>query len=183
MTGRHWITSIAAAALIGLTAATARACGPEIEIRFMEASGGDIFIISNVSQEPWALASLSIHLRGSMGHLIFDTEDGGPGYSMPQQFGAVDNEVGLVAEPVVGDGDEEVRLQFRDFGPGKSFMFVIDVDDRLELSDFGQAVISGTEIQGAGGNAVLTQGGDTKSNAEGRFETDGRARLRGGLCV
>ena len=171
------------AILIGLTVKPAWACGQEIEIRFMEASGGDIFIISNISQEPWSLESLTIHLAGSIGYLLFDTVDGGPGYSMPQPFGAVDNEVGLVAEPDVGDGDEEVHLQFRDFGPGKSFMFVIDVDDRLELSDFGQAVISGPEIQGAAGSATLTRGGDIKSQIRGQFEIDGRALLKGGVCV
>ena len=180
---RLGIAGVLAATLFGLTINPARACGPKIEIRFMEASGGDIFIISNTSQEPWALESLTIHLTGSHGRLVFDTVDGGPGYFMPQPFGALDNEVGLIAEPHVGDGDEEVRLQFRDFGPGKSFMFVIDVDDRLELSDFGRAVISGAEIQGASGAATMTQGGDTKSQAQGQFEIDGRALLKGGLCV
>ena len=180
---RLGIAGVLAATLIGLTANPARACGPKNEIRFMEASCGDIFIISNISQEPWALESITIHLTGSFGHLVFDTVEGGPGSSMHQPFGAVDNEVWLIAEPHVGDGDEEVRLQFRDFGPGKSFMFVIDVDDRLELSDFGQAVVSGREIQGASGAATLTQGGGTKSQAQGQFNIDGRALLKGGLCV
>lgn len=180
---RLGLAGVLAAALMGLSPNPARACGAEIEIRFIEASGGDIFIVSNISQESWALEALTIRLSGSLGHLWFDTVDGGPGYSMPQPFAAVDNEVGLIAEPHVGDGDEEIRLKFRDFGPGKSFMFVIDVDDRLELSDFGRAVISGTEIHGASGSATLSRSGEAKSRVQGLFKTDGRALLKGGLCV
>jgi hypothetical protein len=180
---RLGIAGVLAAVLMGLSPNPARACGAEIEIRFIEASGGDIFIVSNMSQESWAMVELTIRLTGSLGHLWFDTVEGGPGYSMAQPFGAVDNEVGLVAEPDVGDGDVEIRLQFRDFGPGKSFTFVIDVDDRMDLSDFGRAVISGPEIQGATGSATLTQGGGIKSRVQGKFKIDGRALLKGGLCV
>jgi len=160
----------------------AAACGIDIKIRFFESSG-DIFAIKNASQELWYLVSLSIRLTGSRGRLVFDTEDGGPGVSMHEPFGAVDDTVGFISATPVDDGGEEVRLLFSDFRPGRSFMFVIDVDDRLENSDDGQAVVSGDEIEGANAQAVLTTKSGSQAKAKGRFGADGRARLRGGVCA
>ncbi len=161
----------------------ADACAPVVEVQFFESGGGDIFTIANKSQSPLRLESLTIRLQGSRGRLVFDTEDGGPGYSMPQQFEAVDNDVGLVGEPVVADGAEELRLQFKAFTAGRRFMFVIDLDDRLATSDFGQAVVSGAEIEGAEAIAVLREVGGGIATARGVFHADGRALLLGGLCV
>jgi len=162
------------------------ACGPAVEVRFFE-SDGDIFQISNKSEGPWALVSLVIRLTGSRGGLVFDTEDGGPGYSMHQQFvpvtGPGTDKVGLVGAEPVGDGAEEIRLLFSDFLPGREFMFIIDVDDRLESSDYGQAVVSGDEIEGARAEAVLTMPGGAKATPKASFGNDGVARLRGGACA
>ncbi len=55
----------------------ARACGPVVEVQFYEADG-DIFVVHNLSKEPWTLINLEIVLTGSAGRLVFDTEDGGP---------------------------------------------------------------------------------------------------------
>ena len=177
------IAGVVVAAFLQLAAGAAQACRPEIEIRFFESSDGDIFIVSNTSEEPWALISLAISLRGSLGRLIFDTALGGPGYSMSAPFAPVDNEVGFLGASPVDDGAKEVILRFSDFQPGRTFTFVVDVDDRLEISDFGRAVVSGPEIAGARARGALTMTGGETTDAKGKFGVDGRAMLRGGLCA
>ncbi|MDD9877992.1 MAG: hypothetical protein OXR84_11185 [Magnetovibrio sp.] len=179
---RPRILALAMAAALTAPAA-ARACGPEIDIRFFEASDGDVFIIANKSRETWLLVTLEIDLVGSKGRLVFDTEDGGAGFSMHAPFAAASGDVGLVAAPDVADGAERVGLSFTQFAPGRDFTFVIDLDDRLESSDFGQAVVSGPEIDGAKARAQLITPDGAQTPARGRFGPDGRAVLRGGLCA
>ncbi|NQV82901.1 MAG: hypothetical protein HQ494_03680 [Rhodospirillales bacterium] len=178
----------AAVALFGGNASSlfggnaAWACGAWVEVAFFE-TDGDIFEISNKSQGPWAVEELTIRLGGSRGRLIFDTEAGGLGASMAQSFEAVEGAVALVAASPVGDGAETIRLRFSGFAPGRRFEFVIDVDDRLENSDYGQAVVSGDEIEGADASVVLVTENGRTANARGRFGPDGRARLKGGACA
>ncbi len=168
------------------TGAPAYSCGAKVEIQFFD-SDGDIFRITNKSEAPFALVSLLIRLTGSRGRLFFDTAEGGPGASMPEPFapvvGAVESDVGFLGATAVNDGDEQVSLRFSDFRPGREFMFTVDVDDRLENSDFGQAVISGDEIEGAGAEAGLILKGGRTSKVKGVFGTDGRALLKGGVCA
>ena len=179
----RWTAAALFAAVMHLGAGPAAACGPLVEIRFIDAADGDVFAVRNASEQPWSVVSLVIRLKGSRGRLIFDTAHGGPGYSMPQPFAAVNGEVGLLGAPDVGDGAEAVTLHFSSFAPGRDFLFVIDVDDRLELSHFGRAVVSGAEIEGAQAEAVLTMDDGARSVAHGRFGDNGRAVLRGGLCA
>ncbi len=183
---RRWVLGILAAVLILFGGNAAWACGARVEIQFFD-SDGDIFQITNKSEAPFALVSLIIRLTGSHGRLFFDTAEGGPGASMPEPFapvvGTVESDVGFLGATAVNDGDEQVTLRFSDFRPGREFMFVVDVDDRLENSDFGQAVISGDEIQGAGAEAVLILKGGRTSKVRGVFGTDGRALLKGGVCA
>ena len=157
-------------------------CGAKVGIQFFD-SDGDIFAITNKSEAPFALVSLIIRLTGSRGRLFFDTAEGGLGASMPEPFAPVESDVGFLGATAVNDGDEQVALRFYDFRPGREFMFVVDVDDRLENSDFGQAVISGDEIQGAGAEAVLILKGGRTSKVKGVFGTDGRALLKGDVCA
>jgi len=166
-----------------LAARPAAACGPVIEIQFHEDSGGDLFIIVNKSEEPWLLVSLEIDMKGSYGRLIFDTAGGGLGDSMHTPFAAGDNTVGMIAAPEVRDGSQEVFLQFSAFGPGRDFTFVVDTDDRLENSDYGQAHVTGPEISGAQARAVLMTVDGARTNARGQFDNDGKAMVRGGLCA
>ncbi|MBC8337178.1 MAG: hypothetical protein ISR51_00055 [Rhodospirillales bacterium] len=158
------------------------ACGGRVEVAFFE-TDGDIFEITNKSEEAWAVEQVTIRLTGSLGGLIFDTEDGGAGASMAQAFEPVAGEVGLVAATPVGDGAEVMQLRFSEFWPGRRFEFIIDVDDRLESSDYGQAVVSGAEIAGAGAVAVLRMKNGRTWTARGRFGPDGRALLKGGVCA
>ena len=179
---RRWVLGILAAVFVLSTGTPAYPCGARVEIQFFDADG-DIFQITNKSEAQFALVSLIIRLTGSRGRLFFDTAEGGPGASMPEPFAAVESDVGFLGATAVNDGDEQVTLRFSNFQPGREFMFVVDVDDRLENSDFGQAVISGDEIDGAGAEAVLTMKGGRRSKVKGVFGTDGRALLKGGVCA
>ncbi len=179
---RRFAFGVLTAAFILSAASPAYPCGAKVEIQFFD-SDGDIFQITNKSEAPFSLVSLIIRLTGSRGRLFFDTAEGGPGASMPEPFAAVDGDVGFLGATAVNDGDEQVALRFSDFPPGRDFIFVIDVDDRLDNSDFGQAVISGDEIDGAGAEAVLRGKGGRTSKIKGLFGTDGRARLKGGVCA
>ena len=170
-------------AFLGSHAPPAWACGPSITIAFHESSDGDIFIIKNNSEEAWFLASLEITLTGSVGRLVFDTQDGGPGFSMHAPFVPADNEVGLIAAPEIRDGAEEIWLQITKFIPGRDFTFLIDVDDRLETSDYGCAVVSGAEFEGARAKAALAKTSGEKSSAHGQFDNTAKVVLRGGTCA
>ena len=60
---------------------------------------------------------------------------------------------------------------------------VDDVDDRLETSDYGRAVVSGAEFEGARAKAALAKTSGEKSSAHGQFDNTGKAVLRGGTCA
>jgi len=160
----------------------ARACGPEVVIRFVDASP-DLFIIENKSLEAWTLLSLGFRMQNSMGRVVFDTDFGGPGASEPQQFQPVDNEVGLMGAPVVADGAEELRLNFANFAAGRRFVFTIDVDDRLANSQMSQAYVTGEEIAGAEVTGLFSHPQIGEGKAEGTFGSDGKAHLRGATCA
>lgn len=160
----------------------AHACGPEVVIRFIDASP-DLFIIENKSQEPWTLLSLEFRAEHSAGRVVFDTDFGGAGASEPQQFEIVEGEVGLMQAPVVADGAEELTLHFTNFQAGRSFVFTIDLDDRLGNSAEGQAYVTGEEIAGAEVTGLFTHPKIGEGNARGTFGTDGKAHLRGAACV
>lgn len=176
---------ICAAALAALAlAAPAAACGPRVEISFYEDSDGDLFEITNKSQENWRVASLVLTLTDSRGRLVFDTADGGPGASMYQPFSADGRHVGFLGASPVNDGDEVLALRFSDFGPGATFTFVVDVDDRLVDSPFGQATVSDAEIEGASGEARMVKPDGEEARAKGAFGREGKAMLGGGgLCA
>lgn len=161
---------------------TARACGPEVVIRFIDSSP-DLFIIENNSLEPWTLLSLEFRAANSTGRVVFDTDFGGAGASEPQQFETVEGEVGLMRAPVVADGAEELTLNFTNFQAGRKFVFSIDLDDRLENSAMGQAYVTGEEIAGAEVLGLFTHPKIGQGNARGTFGTDGKAHLRGATCA
>ena len=160
------------------------ACGPKVEISFYEDSGGDVFEITNKSREGWSVASLVLSLTGSAGRLVFDTEDGGLGASMHQPFSADGRHVGFTGASPVTDGGEVVALKFSKFIPGQTFTFIVDVDDRLPESGWGQADVSHAEIEGATGEAMMVKPDGERTRAEGAFGGEGKAILGGGgLCA
>ena len=178
-------SSAGALIAVFLIPAVAQACGPAVEIEFTEDAPTDRFEIRNVSNGAWGLTSLSIQLAGSKGDLIFDTAAGGEGLSVYQPFearkGATD--VRLRAVPIVRDGDRAVDLEFDAFWSGKDSDFTIDLDDRLPVSEYGQTMISGEEIEGAIAIANFIDKDGVRSVQKGSFGTDARAVLNGGTCA
>ena len=173
---------LSAAAMLG--AAPAAACGPRVDINFYEDGGGDVFEITNKSQENWSVKSLVLSLTGSQGRLIFDTDGGGLGASKYQPFYAGANDVGFVGASPVTDGGELLALTFSAFVPGKTFTFYVDVDDRLVESSYGQAMVTDEEIQGATGEAEMVRPSGESLRATGAFGREGKAIIGGGgLCT
>ncbi|PIW25686.1 MAG: hypothetical protein COW30_18915 [Rhodospirillales bacterium CG15_BIG_FIL_POST_REV_8_21_14_020_66_15] len=164
------------------TGQAARACGPEVVIQFIDSSP-DLFIIENRSLEAWTLLSLEFRAEHSAGRVVFDTDFGGAGAAEPQQFEIVDGEVGLMRAPLVADGAEELTLHFANFEAGRKFIFTIDLDDRLPMSDMGQAYVTGEEIAGAEVTGLFTHPKIGDGKARGSFGTDGKAHLRGATCA
>lgn len=179
---RAWVIGVLAVMMVLPWPNPASACGGRVEILFFD-SDGDIFAIRNKSEPKLAVESLMIRLTGSTGRVFFDTDFGGPGANMPTEFAAIEGAVGFLGATPVGDGDEVVLLKFSKFLPGLEFLFMVDVDDRLEDSEYGQAVVSGGELAGAEAEAVLVMPGGLTAKAEGRFGTDGRALLKSGVCA
>lgn len=177
--------SILLSLVMMIAPAVAQACGPAVEIEFTEGAPKDRFEIRNVSNGAWGLTSLSIQLAGSKGDLVFDTAPGGEGLSVYQPFevqsGAAD--VSLRGVPAVRDGDRAMDLEFDAFWSGKNFDFTIDLDDRLPVSEYGQTMISGAEIEGAVVIASFVDQDGVASVQKGTFGSDARAVLNGGTCA
>ena len=173
----------ATVALTSLAPAAAHACGPNVEISFTETAPKDIFDIRNKSDEGWSLVSLAFDLSPSSGGLIFDTDVGGPGENVAQPFELAGGNARLTTMPAVSDGDAAMLMLFADFAPGQSFVFTIDLDDRLTHSDMGQTMISGAEIEGTKARGQMRHTDGRELTAEGTFDRDSEARLSAGPCV
>lgn len=160
----------------------ADACGPRVAIEFQESDGGDLFKITNKSQEPWLVASLVLSLVDTLGRVVFDTADGGAGTSMHYPFHPLSANVGFIGATPVGDGDKALALRFSDFGPGKTFMFTVDVDAK-SANGIDLPMVSDADMEGATGEAEMVKGAD-KARAKGTFGREGKAVIgEGGLCA
>ena len=172
-----------ALAIATLAPGAAHACGPNVEISFTETAPKDIFDIRNKSDDGWNLVSLAFDLSPSRGGLIFDTDVGGPGENVAQPFELAGGNAQLTTMPAVSDGDAAMLMFFAGFAPGQSFVFTIDLDDRLAQSDMGQTMISGAEIEGAKARGLMRHTDGRELTAEGTFDRDSEARLSAGPCV
>ncbi len=182
-TSRRPLAAAALGAALLFAPAIAHACGPNVEILFTESAPKDIFDIRNKSDESWTLVSLAIDLTPSRGGLIFDTDVGGPGENVAQPFERAGGNAQLVTMPTVSDGDGAMLMLFGGFAPGQSFIFTIDLDDRLTQSDMGQTMISGAEISGAKARGLMRHADGRELSAEGTFDRNSEARLSAGPCV
>lgn len=183
--GKRFLAGFGCAAFAGMLLAhsgTAYACTPDATVTFREGAPTDRFIISNDNASSWTLVSMAIVLRGSIGRLIFDTEEGGDGSSVFQPFRSGGGTV--TAEGVIGadDGSEELAIAFQNFGPGHTYMFTIDLDDRLEMSQSGQTIITGAEIAGATIEAEFVDTSGMRFRSSGMFREDAVAILTHGAC-
>lgn len=159
----------------------ALACGPDARILFTEGSD-DTFLIENNSVLGLSLQQMAIDLTSASGGIIFDTEQGGAGWSAYRPFTPLPSSAILRAASSGLDGFQHLTLVFDRFAPGDRFTFEIDLDDQLQNSEFGQTIVSGNEIAGAAVLGVFTDTHGQTYRATGYFDTDGQAILTQGAC-
>lgn len=136
-------------------AAGSQACGPRVTVTYHD-SAPDLFVIRNLSAVGWTLVEATIDLAGSRGDLIFDTDQGGQGAGSPEPFsGVAGAPVRLTGASPLHDGGRAVALCFEGFAAGSQYTFLVDVDDRLTNSVFGQAHVDGSEMAGSRATARL----------------------------
>ncbi len=165
-----------------LTPDTARACGPLIEINYLE-TDGDVMTIRNRSEQSWALESLTFNMTTSRGSIIFDTLYGGPGSNAARDFYVISGNGKLLAPPLVEDGGSVMLMSFIDFGPGHEIDFAIDLDDRMSQSIMGNAYVTGEEIMGGEVSGKLRSPEGHEMDVRGVFNEKNVAHLTSPACV
>jgi hypothetical protein len=152
----------------------ARACGPQVEIRFEEASP-DRFAIAFTRGPKLRLARLTLSLDGSAAGAVFD-DYGGLFLQSPSPSGVAITAVDYAAPPAMS-----VTLAFRDFLEKRSVDFRTDLDDRG--SDPDQNHLAPGELEGATARAILTDETGRTIEIDGRFDRDSRSLLGERACV
>jgi hypothetical protein len=143
-----------------------------------------VFTVANTGVEDgWTLVGLTIDLAPSRGGLLFDTAPGGPGFNAAQPFQALSDPQALIAPPDIADGATAMTLGFHGLAKGERFVFGIDMDDTLTQSAYGQTIVDGAEVEGAGVTGLIATPGGGTVTGRGRFDAQGRAVLNTGLCA
>ena len=145
-----------------LAALTVGAAGPALadgSISFI--IDGDTFdqaySFTNTSTAGESVLSFGFDLTGVP--LLFDTETGGPpgNGTLGHQFeatGGSDVTTGLTSSPLVADGVQFFSINFNNFGVGKTFSFLIDVDG----TDPAFITVLGSDLIGAQAYADFSNG-------------------------
>jgi len=165
----------------------ASVCGTLLRAAFVESAPRDRFEFANGSSAGWRVAALTLDLEGSAGRLVFDTAEGGVGVEVFQPFRAEEGPVRLRDARVPGDGEERLALEFDESGSGafvsgETFVFSIDVDDRLADSELGQIRVSGSEIEGGRLSVELVHDDGMAESLAGRLDERAVAELVGTPC-
>ncbi len=181
---RAWfVCLIVSISIAGPARAQSHACGPRVSVTYHD-SYPDLFLIRNLSATGWSLVSVAIDLGGSVGDLIFDTDEGGEGAGSPEPFsGVAGTAVRLMGVSPLHDGGRAVALRFGDFAAGRQFTFLVDVDDRLAESPLGQAHVVGSEMAGSRITADLEGPVGQSVELEAPFADNAVADTGAGGCV
>lgn len=144
----------------------------DVSIQFDSERGTDSFTITNMDACPLEKETIKIDLELSLGGLIFDTVQGGPGLNRATEFSVMRGEHYLALTPVVRDGDNQLTLDV-DKLPGDATI-ILSLD-----TDF---------LKGGSGAEVFTpliEGGRVKiSNGDAHaFDHTGYVLVPGGGCV
>lgn len=152
-------------------------CGPTAFVTYREGAPVDRIAVENLSQDDWSITSVEIALAGSAGSLVFDTLPGGQGLNSAQPFRSGPRsgqaEARLAAIPDLGDGDEQLTLEFEVFPPAARFWFSTDLDVMaigrgstiLDPSDIAGATVSVTFEHARGGEETHIAAFDTRATA------------------
>lgn len=158
-------------ALMFLIPSTALA---ELVVTISEASPADLITIENQSDCDLYDFNMRLDLRSSAGGLIFDITEGGAGASVYQPFEILDGQSAVRDYARITDGDQVAFIEFATLEARQRVIFMVDMDDTLADSTFGQTVLDGAEIAGA--VVVLTTTGEEPSTAV--FLPDASATLK-----
>jgi len=193
------LSAVAALTASAPTAAEGRdACGARLDGAFVESAPRDRFEFTNASRPGWTVAGLTLDLDGSAGRLVFDTAPGGQGVEVFQPFRTESGVVRVADVRAPDDGGETLALEFvattRNasegdagadagvFDAGATYVFSIDVDDRLRESDLGQIRVSGSEIAGGRLSARIVHESGVVERLDGPFDATARVELLGTPC-
>ncbi len=164
--------------LTGLSGA-AFACDIRASAEFLEGAPRDRLVVRNLSAGEWTLARADWLLARSKGRVLFDTTASGAGVQVYQPFRIEKSEELLARQPEVTDGDQALTLEFKGFGPGRIFIFSIDVDDQLQANE---TIVDGTEMKGAEMVFGFVGPDGTTARLRGTFEASADTIVASG-CV
>lgn len=176
------LSSICVLSAVLFAPSAVHACGPLIEVNYLE-TDGDVMTIRNRSEQAWALQSLTFNMTTSRGSIIFDTLYGGPGSNAARDFYVISGNGKLLAPPLVEDGGSVMLMTFTDFGPGREIDFAIDLDDRMPNSIMGTAYVTGEEIMGGEVSGKLRSPEGHEMDVRGVFNEKNVAHLTSPACV
>lgn len=172
---RNWLigTSVAAFFL-----AKAPVQATELSLTFVESAPVDLLIVENQSDCDLHDFKMRIDLAPSAGGLLFDVSEGGAGASAYQPFELLEGHGAVRAFAQVEDGDRQALIEFNHLEARARVIFMIDLDNTLTQSAFGQTIVDAPEIAGAT-VTIITAG---EAPLVSQFHPDGRAETRLGGC-
>lgn len=156
----------------------ALACGPEVIVRFQEASP-DRFQIVFERGPKLELVSLTITLDGSAAGAMFDNFEGLRGQGPQPGRGGV----AITSVTYRTQTGQSVDIGFEGFVEKRTADFRTDLDDRGRAADLDYNHIADGEIEGAHATAVLKNAGGRVVEINGRFDRKGQALLGERACV
>ena len=158
------------------------ACGPLVLAEIRESSP-DVVRIENRSAEGWSISSLSFDLSTSEGRIFIDSSPADDGFAGSAPFITTKGRIKVRSVSGTEDGSTHLSFSFDAFPSPDVYHFLIDFDDGLYNSDFGQAYIDPHEVAGTALTATFTDPEGISSTATGIFSADGKVVLGGGGCV
>lgn len=156
-------------------------CGPRIQVAF-EDGFPDSFTIRNLSPAGWRLRNLTIDLSDSFGSVVFDTEPGAAGFKGESYFETTTKGWIRLTRALPSADRRVLRLGFADFGPKRSFVFKIDLDDLAPVSSRGRNRVTFGELWDTKIIARMEGPAGYYTSLETHFGQTGLADSGGGSC-
>jgi len=171
-------TALFAAVLVAASAGTA-AADQVLLVEFQERETGDSFKVSNVAPcEGIRVDEVSIDFATARSGLFFDVAPGEPGYpDEPTEIEVLSGAEFVEKVLRVEDGAKVLTLQLRDFMPGDSFRFHVDVDDESGPVPGPDDDASARDLEGSAFAAIMFNKRDFRRAEITAFGETGNARL------
>ena len=163
------------AALLTFWFPSAQACGPQVLVTYVEDSP-DAFRIEFVNGPQFELQQLRLDLSSSQGRAHIDTPYGAAPSREPDS-------VELVRVDDIAERGQFATLTFRRFFAGRTFRYLIDLDDESPAGDGDFDHLTAGELAGAQASAQLRHADGRIEKISGRFSRENVARLAPRACV